>query len=84
MDPRFRNDHQLLFELELAAGVVRRITLHPVFIDDCRTLPANADQRAWTFRTMTGLCTELGTPVRQSGDRLLVEPAAPWRGGTFS
>lgn len=84
VDPRFRNDHQLLFELELAAGALRRIALHPVFIDDCRTLPADAAQRDWIFRTMSSLCAELRTPVRQDGDYLLVDVAAPWRAGKNS
>lgn len=74
VDPEFRNDHQLLFELELDAAALRRIALHPLFIDDCRTVQANAAQRAWIFRTMSGLCGELGTPSRQAGAQLLVEP----------
>jgi poly-gamma-glutamate synthesis protein (capsule biosynthesis protein) len=79
VDPGFRNDHQLLFELELAGGTLGRIRLHPVFIDDCRTLPANAAQRAWIFERMAILCAELGTPVRRTATELLVEPS-PWHG----
>ena len=84
VDPRFRNDHQLLFDLELADGELRRITLHPTFIDDCRTAHATAVQRDWTFRKMTDLCGEFRTPVRQAGEHLLIDPAAPWRGGRNS
>lgn len=75
VDPDFRNDHQLLFELELADGALRRIRLHPVFIGDCRAVPANAAQRAWIAQRMASLCGEFGTPLRAAGDELLVEPA---------
>lgn len=75
VDPRFRNDHQLLFELELSGGALRRITLRPVFIEDCRTVPANAAQRDWTFRKITALCAKFGTSALQVGEQLLIEAA---------
>lgn len=36
VDPSFRNDHPLLFELEFGGGELRRIQLHPLFIARCR------------------------------------------------
>ena len=73
VDPDFRNDHQLLFELELADGELRRIVLHPLFIERCRTVPASAVQRAWIGRQMAQLCAELGTPLLASGDTFVIE-----------
>jgi poly-gamma-glutamate synthesis protein (capsule biosynthesis protein) len=77
VDRDFRNDHQLLFELQLGPRALHRIVMHPVFIEDCRTLPATSAQRDWTFRQMAQLCREFGTETRIAGDTLLVEPAQP-------
>lgn len=79
VDPIFRNDHQLLFELELDAATLRRIRLHPVFIEECRTLPASAGQFAYIAKRATGLCEELGTRVRQRDSGLWIDcvPATP-------
>jgi poly-gamma-glutamate synthesis protein (capsule biosynthesis protein) len=77
VDREFRNDHQLLFELQLGPRALHRIVMRAVFIDDCRTVPATSDQRDWTFRQMTKLCAELGTETRIEGETLLVEPAPP-------
>jgi poly-gamma-glutamate synthesis protein (capsule biosynthesis protein) len=75
VDREFRNDHQLLFELQLWPRALHRIVMRAVFIDDCRTVPATSGQRDWTFRQMANLCAELGTETRIEGETLLVEPA---------
>jgi len=61
VDPTLRNDRQLLFELELEDGALRRILLHPLAIADCRASPADAAQAGWSGRRMGELCAELGT-----------------------
>lgn len=61
VDPAFRSDHQLLFELELDGARLRRILLHPVCIAQCRTRPADPAQAIWIGRRMGALCRELGT-----------------------
>ncbi|QOY92633.1 CapA family protein [Massilia sp. UMI-21] len=71
VDPAFRNDHQLLFELELAAGRLGAILLHPIFIARCRTRPAAPDQARWTAGRMGALCDQLGTRIDTAG--------GPWR-----
>jgi poly-gamma-glutamate synthesis protein (capsule biosynthesis protein) len=81
VDPEFRNDHQLVFELELGTHTLRRILMHPVFIENCRTVPATSSQRHWIFQQMAKLCRELGTDTRIEGDTLLAEPAAAPRTG---
>lgn len=73
VDPHFRNDHQLLFELELTRTSWRRIELHPLFIAQCRTRPAAGAQADYIVRQMTALCRELGTTVRHEAGRMWVE-----------
>ena len=76
VDPEFRNDHQLLFEMELTRSALRRIFLHPVFIEDCRTQPANKEQSEYIVRWMTVICSEMGTRVQQDGEKIWIEGAA--------
>jgi poly-gamma-glutamate synthesis protein (capsule biosynthesis protein) len=78
VDPEFRNDHQLLFELQLGDDALERIVMHPLFIRRCRVFPANSAQRAWIAERMRGLCAELGTDVDVDvdGGTLAITPAA--------
>jgi poly-gamma-glutamate synthesis protein (capsule biosynthesis protein) len=76
VDPEFRNDHQLLFELQLGDDALERIVMHPLFIRRCRVFPANSAQRAWIAERMRGLCADLGTDVDVDGGTLAITPAA--------
>ena len=69
VDPVFRNDHQLLFEMALSGRVLKRIDLHPVFIQDCQTRLANPEQSGYVFAHMRAMCQEMGTRVRQEGEQ---------------
>ena len=73
VDPDFRNDRQLLFELTLTRDQLQRIDLHPVFIEECRTRPATGDDFTHSARRMTALCAELGTRVQLAGNKLWVD-----------
>lgn len=73
VDPEFRNDHQLLFELELTPTALRRIQLHPVFIEYCRTRFADKEQSRDIVERMTTLCSELGTHVRHEAGKTWIE-----------
>lgn len=64
VDPYFRNDHSLLFELELTITGLKSIRLHPVFIEECRTQPANGLQADYIAKKMTEYCAEMGTVVK--------------------
>jgi poly-gamma-glutamate capsule biosynthesis protein CapA/YwtB (metallophosphatase superfamily) len=77
VDAEFRNDHQLLFELELGEDAVERVVMHPLFIRRCRAFPANSAQRAWIGERMRGLCEELGTSVGIDGDTLVIKKGGP-------
>jgi poly-gamma-glutamate synthesis protein (capsule biosynthesis protein) len=74
VDPAFRNDHQLLFELELDGHDATRLVMRPLFISDCQVRPANEAQRHWIHAQMTRLCRDLGTRVEVDGE-LLAAPA---------
>ena len=73
IDPDLRNDHQLLFEVQLDDDALRHIVLHPVFIRRGRAVPADHTQRAWIYARMQALCRDLGTEARMKGDVLVVE-----------
>ncbi len=75
VDPDFRNDHQLLFELELTRASLLRINLYPVFIGECRTEFAAGKQFDYIARRMTRLCAELGTEVRRAEHALWINCA---------
>ena len=76
VDPHLRNDHQLLFEVQLGDDALRRIVLHPVFIRHGRAAPADHTQRTWIYTRMQALCRDLGTAARLDGDLLVIEPDA--------
>jgi poly-gamma-glutamate synthesis protein (capsule biosynthesis protein) len=76
VDRAFRNDHQLLFELELDGGRLNRILLHPLFIARGRTSPANAAQADWIALQMDALCTELGTRLETGAQPWTIAPPA--------
>jgi poly-gamma-glutamate synthesis protein (capsule biosynthesis protein) len=70
--PDFKNDHQLLFEMELTRDALQRIVLHPVFIEECRIQPATREQAKYIAAWMAELCDEMGTRVQQDGDKLWI------------
>lgn len=65
VDPEFRNDHQLLFELEFSDTTLQRILLYPVFIEEFQTKPANETQFQFIQNRMTELCREMGTKIER-------------------
>ena len=77
VDPEFKNDHQLLFEMELSRDALRRISLHPVFIANCQARPATGVQFEHIVNWMTLVCSELGTRVRQEGGNVWIDVADP-------
>jgi poly-gamma-glutamate synthesis protein (capsule biosynthesis protein) len=76
VDPEFRNDHQLLFGMELTRSDLRRIWLHPLIIRDCQTRCANEEQFEFIARRMTMLCAELGTQVHRQDGQMWIEGKA--------
>lgn len=77
VDPGFKNDHQLLFEMELSRSALKRIDLHPVFIEDCRTQLATKEQSDYIVRWMTAICKEMGTRIQQDGGKIWIAGTDP-------
>lgn len=73
VDAEFRNDHQLLFEVVLTRDVLHRIFLYPVFIDDCRTQHASAEQAEYILPQMSALCEEMRTVVQRDAGRAWID-----------
>lgn len=63
VDTEFKNDHQLLFEINIQDNVLHHIKLYPVFIANCQTKPADHEQFAFIQQRMKLLCKEFGTTV---------------------
>jgi poly-gamma-glutamate synthesis protein (capsule biosynthesis protein) len=74
VDPDFRNDHQLLFELGIEAAQATRLEMIPLLIDDCRTRTAAGADRQWILERMGKLCGEFGTATRVEDGRLVALP----------
>ncbi|NNM82484.1 MAG: CapA family protein [Burkholderiales bacterium] len=65
VDPHFRNDHQLIFDLSLERKGMKSLSFHPVLIECCRASPATGKSRVWIAREMARRCEELGTRVSE-------------------
>lgn len=63
IDPYYKNDHGLLFELEIHDKRTTQISLYPIFLDFCRTVPANPEQQQFIMERFSKQCTVLGTNV---------------------
>lgn len=79
VDPVLRNDHQLLFEMEIEHGAVQRILLHPVLIAACQARPATGAQYDFIASRITALCDAMGTQVNRFHERLWID-AVPTSG----
>jgi poly-gamma-glutamate synthesis protein (capsule biosynthesis protein) len=63
VDPVFRNDHQLLIELELDRDTLRGVRFYPVFIGMCQARMATPEQAGYIAERMTRACEKMGTRV---------------------
>jgi len=73
VDPEFRNDHQLLIELDLSRDRLRHVTLYPVFIEQCRTRTASDEEARYIINWMTALCKEMGTTVQHDERKMWID-----------
>lgn len=74
VDAEMRNDRQLLFEMELTRGALRKICLHPVWIHECQARLAAPAMAQAIIERMTLLCTELGTRIEQGSGETCIIP----------
>jgi poly-gamma-glutamate capsule biosynthesis protein CapA/YwtB (metallophosphatase superfamily) len=80
-DPRLHNDLGLLFLVTFDGGQPTRLEVVPLALDYCHTRLATPEEAAWISGRFRRACTAMGTDVRVSGDRLVVEWA---RSGAIS
>ena len=73
VDPAFKNDHQLLFELELSRTALQRIRLHPTLIVDCCAQFATGKEFEYIAKWMTALCGEMGTNVQRIDNEIWID-----------
>jgi poly-gamma-glutamate capsule biosynthesis protein CapA/YwtB (metallophosphatase superfamily) len=76
IDPGLRNDHQVLFELELTPLALCGVCLHPICIEQCQARTANGAEFDAIATRMRALCGELGTVLHRARDVLWIEPTA--------
>lgn len=72
VDYEFKNDHQLLFEVELIGTQLSKILLYPVFIENCQTSFAKNENFNFIAKRVQQLCAEMGTRVEQIDHRLVI------------
>jgi poly-gamma-glutamate capsule biosynthesis protein CapA/YwtB (metallophosphatase superfamily) len=74
VDPHFRNDRQLLFEVELRPKEVGRVFGYPLELDYAQTRQAGEEARRWIKARFRAMCAELGSQVVVDNGRLEVLP----------
>lgn len=81
VDPEFANDHQILIELEVGKDGLRRMVLHPVYIEDCQVRLASGGHFARVLDTVDSLCREMGTTVKKDAlhDGIRIEAGNGWQ-----
>jgi poly-gamma-glutamate synthesis protein (capsule biosynthesis protein) len=74
VDPVYRNDRQLLFEVTLRGGSPRRVRALPIELDYARTRPASGSAREWIASRFVDLCGHVGSRVVPEDEWLGVLP----------
>jgi poly-gamma-glutamate capsule biosynthesis protein CapA/YwtB (metallophosphatase superfamily) len=72
VDSKFKNDHQLLFEIEIERLKITRVFLYPIFISFCKAQPANKKQFEFIAKRAETLCREFNTCVESFDAEKLV------------
>jgi poly-gamma-glutamate synthesis protein (capsule biosynthesis protein) len=73
VDEAYRNDQQLLFEVDWEPGGMTRVAAWPISIVTGLAVPAQGADRDWIAKTFSAYCQAVGSTVRPEGDRLRVE-----------
>jgi poly-gamma-glutamate capsule biosynthesis protein CapA/YwtB (metallophosphatase superfamily) len=74
VDRRLRNDHGLLFLVELEADGPQRIEAVPLKLEYAYTRLARGSEAKWIGQRFRSACSELGTEVLEEDGRLVVGP----------
>jgi len=74
VDRQLRNDHGLLFLVELEPAGPRRIEAVPLKLEYAYTRLAQGSEAEWIRQRFRRACSELGTDVLEEDGRLVVRP----------
>jgi poly-gamma-glutamate capsule biosynthesis protein CapA/YwtB (metallophosphatase superfamily) len=72
VDPRLRNDHGLIFLVELEPDGVRRIEAVPIRLEYAYTRLARREEADWIQRRFREACAALGTAASEENARLAI------------
>jgi poly-gamma-glutamate capsule biosynthesis protein CapA/YwtB (metallophosphatase superfamily) len=76
-----RNDHGMLFLVDLEADGPRRIEAIPIRLEYAHTRLARGEEADWIRRRFRDACAALGTEAREENGRLVVTPRSEARPG---
>jgi poly-gamma-glutamate capsule biosynthesis protein CapA/YwtB (metallophosphatase superfamily) len=74
LEPNFRNDRQLLFQVTLGAPGIEQARAFPIELEYARTYPAGTEARRWIVRYFQQMCAEVGSRVAEDGEWLEILP----------
>jgi poly-gamma-glutamate capsule biosynthesis protein CapA/YwtB (metallophosphatase superfamily) len=72
VDPRLRNDHGLLFFVDLEPDGLRRIEVVPIRLEYAYTRLARGEEANWITQRFREACAGLGTEAREEQGRLSI------------
>jgi hypothetical protein len=73
VDPKLRNDHGLLFLVDLAPAGPTRIEAVPLKLEYAYTRLASGQETDWIRHRFRQACSQLGTDVLEDDGRLVVQ-----------
>lgn len=75
LEPNFRNDRGLLFQVTLNAPGVEQVQAFPMELDFARMYPARTEAREWIIWRLKQMCAEVGSRVEENEEWLEILPA---------
>ncbi len=77
LEPEFRNDRELLFQVSLSGQGVEQVLAYPIELGFARTTPAGAEARAWITRRFSAMCAAVGSRTETRDGWIQVLPDLP-------
>lgn len=75
LEPNFRNDRQLLFQVTMNELGIERASAFPIELGFARTYPAVSEARTWIVRRFQQMCAEVNSRVEEVDEWLEILPA---------
>jgi poly-gamma-glutamate synthesis protein (capsule biosynthesis protein) len=77
VNPSYRSDRQLLYQVDLAGRGILRLGAHPLSLEPGRAAPATGAARIWIEDRLRSSCRSLGSAVvAGDGDQLEIRPGS--------